>query len=71
MTKNVGDVDRFARWLVGLAFLSLPIIMTLPPGLPYIAASVAAVLVGASLIWSGAKGYCFAYGFFGYSTCKK
>ena len=70
MKKNVGDVDRFARGLIGIAFLSLPIIMTLPPGFSYYVASVAAVLVGASLIWSAAKGHCFAYGFLGFSTCK-
>lgn len=70
MIKNVGDVDRMARGLVGLALLSLPIIMTLPPGVAYYAASVAAVLVGGSLIWSAVKGHCFVYGFLGFSTCK-
>jgi Protein of unknown function (DUF2892) len=70
MKKNVGDVDRMARALFGIAFLSLPIIMTLPMGLAYYALSVAGVLVGASLIWSAAKGHCFVYGFLGFSTCK-
>ncbi len=70
MKKNVGDVDRMARSLFGLFFLSLPIIMTLPAGPTYVIASVAAVLAGASLIWSGIKGHCFVYGFFGFSTCK-
>ncbi len=70
MIKNVGDVDRMARALFGLGFLSLPIIMTIPVGLTYYALSVAAVLVGVSMIWSAAKGYCFVYGFLGFSTCK-
>ena len=59
-----------ARALFGLAFLSLPIIMTLPVGLAYYALSVVAVLFGASLIWSAVKGHCFVYGFLGFSTCK-
>ncbi len=70
MKKNVGDVDRLARGLFGLAFLSLPIIVTLPLGLSYYALSVAAVLIGASLLWSAGKGHCFVYGFLGFSTCK-
>lgn len=71
MEKNVGGVDRMARWLFGLWFLSLPIIMPLPNGYAYMVASVVAVLFGLSLIWSGTKGHCFVYGFFGFSTCKR
>jgi len=70
MKKNVGDVDRMARGLFGLALLSLPIIMTLPLGLTYYALSVAGVLGGVSLLWSAIKGHCFVYGFLGFSTCK-
>jgi len=70
MKKNVGYVDRMARWMFGLAFLSLPIIMNLPQVASYTVASVISVLVGVSLIWSGTKGHCFVDGFFGFSTCE-
>ena len=71
MQKNVGDVDRMARALLGVALLSLPIIMTLPIGPLYYALSVGGVLVGASMIYSAVKGHCFVYGFLGFSTCGR
>lgn len=70
MTRNVGDADRMARALFGVALLSLPIIMTLPAGPLYYALSVGGVLAGVSLIYSAVRGHCFIYGLFGFSTCS-
>ena len=70
MNKNVGDVDRMARAVVGFALLWVPLVLTIPKGTEYYVLSAAAVVLGASAILSAIKGYCFVYGVLGISSCR-
>lgn len=70
MTKNVGELDRMARVLIGLFFLATPIMTGAPDApLDYLLI-VAGMLFGASLIYSAIKGFCFVYSWLGISSCR-
>ncbi|MBL8628440.1 MAG: DUF2892 domain-containing protein [Rhodospirillaceae bacterium] len=70
MRKNVGDFDRMARVLIGLFFLSMPVIVGAPETPAQYGAIAAGLLFGGSLIWSAIKGFCFVYSWLGISSCR-
>ena len=63
MTRNVGNIDRIVRVLVGLALLSL--IYFLEGNARWWG------LIGLGPIATAALGYCPPYAWMGFSTCEK
>jgi len=63
MVKNVGSVDRVIRVVVGLALLSL--LVLLQTDLRWFG------LIGLVPLATGLAGSCPAYGLFGISSCEK
>lgn len=61
MTRNVGGIDRALRIVVGLALLSL--VVLLDGGARWFG------LIGLMPLISGLSGTCFAYSVLGVSTC--
>jgi hypothetical protein len=62
--RNVGAIDRIARFAIGAALAFLPWITPIPKGLDY-----AVIVVGAMVAVSGLLARCSIYYFLGYSTC--
>lgn len=70
MDTNVGALDRMMRVFFGLLLAAVPFTNFLTSDwIGQLMAGVA-VLVGASLILSGALARCFVYRFLGINTCK-
>ncbi len=63
MKKNVGAVDGFIRFLVGISFLLNIIILE-----PSVLGSVVLAAIGASMIFSTFTGFCFLYAPFKINT---
>jgi len=64
MTCNLGGIERSIRIVVGLMLLAVSYGAELP-----MAASVAAIVVGAVALVTGLIGYCPAWALFGINTC--
>ena len=65
MTTNIGNTDRLIRILLGIVLIVLGV-MHVVIGFP----AIAAYVVGAIAIATGAIRYCGAYSIFGISTCQ-
>ncbi|QPC43316.1 DUF2892 domain-containing protein [Kaustia mangrovi] len=63
MTRNVGGIDRIARIVVGLALLSLIVLMD--------GAARWWGLIGLVPLATGLMSYCPAYSIFGIDTCAR
>jgi hypothetical protein len=63
MTKNMGNIDRIVRLVVGLGLLSL--IFFLEGNARWWG------LLGIPLVGTAAIGYCPPYAWMGFSTCEK
>ncbi|MDD2655797.1 MAG: DUF2892 domain-containing protein [Candidatus ainarchaeum sp.] len=63
--KNVGNLDRAVRVVLGLALLYYSFISLLPP-LIY-----AGIIVAAILLFTGLMGTCALYSFLGMDTLRK
>jgi len=66
MAKNVGQIDRFIRFIIGVVLAVLFFTDRVNGALGVILLIVAAIMVVTSL-----AGSCPAYSIFGISTCKK
>lgn len=64
MTCNLGGIERSIRTVLGLMLLGVGYAAGLP-----VAASVAAMVVGAVALVTGLIGYCPAWGLLGINTC--
>ncbi len=62
MTKNVGSIDRLLRVIVGLALLSLVLVLADP--MRWVG------LIGLVPLFTGLVGSCPAYSLFGIRTCS-
>jgi hypothetical protein len=65
MKRNVGPVDRWIRFLIGIVLATLFFTQTVTGFAGYIIAFLAC-----SIPLSGLIGYCPFYTLFGVSTCK-
>jgi uncharacterized membrane protein HdeD (DUF308 family) len=63
MTKNVGGVERIIRLIIGIALLALAFLHVLTGGL-----AIAAYVVGAIALVTGALQICPAWSIFGINT---
>jgi uncharacterized membrane protein HdeD (DUF308 family) len=63
MTKNVGGVERIIRFIIGIALLALAFLHVLAGGL-----AIAAYVVGAIALVTGALQICPAWSIFGINT---
>jgi hypothetical protein len=64
MKKNVGAVDGYIRFLVGISFLLNIIILE-----PGTIGTVILTVLGISMLYSAHSGYCPLYEPFGFCTC--
>jgi uncharacterized membrane protein HdeD (DUF308 family) len=64
MTCNVGGTERGIRIVVGIALIAAGALAGLSEGL-----TIAAYVVGAVALVTGAVGYCPAWQLFGINTC--
>ncbi|MEM8800953.1 MAG: DUF2892 domain-containing protein [Pseudomonadota bacterium] len=69
MTRNLGSIDRFLRFFVGL-FLVIAPLANLPQIWGSTVLVVLAMAVGAVLIVTSFIQFCPLYRIFGISTCK-
>lgn len=64
MTCNVGGIERSIRIVLGVALIAAGALAGLSEGL-----TIAAYVVGAVALVTGAIGYCPAWQLFGINTC--
>lgn len=64
MTCNVGGIERPIRIVLGVALIAAGALAGLSEGL-----TIAAYIVGAVALVTGAIGYCPAWQLFGINTC--
>ena len=70
MDSNVGNLDRMMRIGFGFLLLSVPFTNFLTSDwIGQLMAGVA-IIVGATLVLSGAIARCYVYKFLGINTCK-
>lgn len=67
MTSNVGNIDRIARFVLGLVLLALPFATNMVQSTP---ATVISVVVGLVMLVTSAMKFCPMYRIFGIQTCK-
>ncbi len=64
MTCNVGNIERTIRVVLGIALISIGYLASLPSW-----GAMAAYVVGAVALVTGAWGFCPAWKLFGINTC--
>jgi hypothetical protein len=70
MDSNVGNLDRLLRVVFGFLLLSVPFTNFLTSDwIGQLMAGVA-IIIGVTLILSGALARCFVYKFLGINTCN-
>ena len=69
MRRNVGDVDRMARALLGVFFSAMPFILDYSEGAYLYPIAAVSVVMGGMLLFSAAVGFCYLYQRMGVSTC--
>jgi len=67
MTSNVGNIDRIARFVLGLVLLALPFATNMVQSTP---ATVISVVVGLVMLATSAMKFCPMYRILGIQTCK-
>ena len=67
MTSNVGNIDRIARFVLGLVLLALPFATNMVQSTP---ATVICVVVGLVMLATSAMKFCPMYRILGIQTCK-
>lgn len=69
MTKNIGNIDRVLRIVLGLILLAAPFVSGLALFNSGIA-TVVAVIVGIVMLATSSMRFCPMYRLFGIQTCK-
>jgi hypothetical protein len=67
MTPNVGNIDRIARFILGLVLVALPFVTNMVQSTP---ATVISVVLGLVMIGTAATKFCLLYRVLGIQTCK-
>ncbi len=67
MISNVGNIDRIARFILGLVLVALPFATNMVQSMP---ATVISVVVGLVMLGTAATKFCLLYRVLGIQTCK-
>ena len=70
MLANVGSVDRFLRFIAGLALIIIPFVAS-GGVFDGMAMKTVAAIVGAVLVVTALAGRCPLYSLFGIRTCSR